>query len=165
MDAVVVGMDMLIKKYQETIKGKKRICLITNAMYPIKDPYEGSKEDQVYTLAEQMAAHGMKIDCIIFRGNQKRDPHDNDIIEENDILLSIFSKKTKAKAVHVETSTSLLGALRTRNISPVTTYRGDFEISPTLKIKVAPFTIDSRLLFVFDILPKNESPDSCSSLV
>lgn len=135
MDAIVVGMDMLIKKYQDTIKGKKRICLITNAMYPIKDPYEGTKEDQVYTIAEQMAAHGMKIDCIIYRGHQKQEPH-NTTIEENDMLLSIFSKKTKAKAVHVESSTSLLGALRTRNLAPVTTFRGDLELSPTCKIKV-----------------------------
>lgn len=135
MDAIVVGMDMLIKKYQETIKGKKRICLITNAMYPIKDPYEGTKEDQVYTIAEQMAAHGMKIDCIVFKGNQKQDTHDS-IIKENDMLLGIFSKKTKAKAVHVESSTSLLGALRTRNIVPVTIYRGDLELSSTFKIKV-----------------------------
>nr|XP_043625267.1 ATP-dependent DNA helicase 2 subunit KU80 [Erigeron canadensis] len=136
MDAIVVGMDMLIKKYQETMKGKKRICLITNATHPIKDPYEGTKEDQVYTIADQMASHGMKIDCIVFRGNQVRDAHDDSIIEENDMLLSIFSKKTKAKAVHVESSTSLLGALRTRNITPVTTYRGDLEISSALKIKV-----------------------------
>lgn len=136
MDAIVVGMDLLIKKFQETIKGKKRICLITNAMYAIKDPYEGTKEDQVYTLAEQMALHGMKIDCIIYRENQKRDPSETNIIEENDSLLSIFSKKTKAKAVHVESSTSLLGALRTRNVTPVTTYRGDLEISSTFKIKV-----------------------------
>ncbi|XP_076945842.1 ATP-dependent DNA helicase 2 subunit KU80-like [Bidens hawaiensis] len=136
MDAIVVGMDLLIKKFQETIKGKKRICLITNAMYAIKDPYEGTKEDQVYTLAEQMALHGMKIECIIYRENQKRDPSETNIIEENDSLLSIFSKKTKAKAVHVESSTSLLGALRTRNVTPVTTYRGDLEISSTFKIKV-----------------------------
>ncbi|KAJ9537208.1 hypothetical protein OSB04_029941 [Centaurea solstitialis] len=135
MDAIVVGMDMLIKKYQETIKGKKRICLITNAMYPIKDPYEGTKEDQVSTIAEQMAAHGMKIDCIVFKGNQIQDIHDS-IIKENDMLLSIFSKKTKAKAVHVESSTSLLGALRTRNIAPVTIYRGNLELSSTFKIKV-----------------------------
>ncbi|KVH91330.1 Ku70/Ku80 beta-barrel domain-containing protein [Cynara cardunculus var. scolymus] len=115
MDAIVVGMDMLIKKYQETIKG--------------------TKEDQVYTIAEQMAAHGMKIDCIVFKGNQIHDTHDS-IIKENDMLLSIFSKKTKAKAVRVESSTSLLGALRTRNISPVTIYRGDLELSSTFKIKV-----------------------------
>ncbi|KAL4585871.1 hypothetical protein LXL04_010498 [Taraxacum kok-saghyz] len=135
MDAIVVGMDMLIKKYQDTIKGKKRICLITDAMYPIKDPYEGTKEDQVYTIAEQMAAHGMKIDCIIFRGHQELNKN-NPTIKENDMLLSIFSKKTKAKAVHVETSTSLLGALRTRNLAPVTTFRGDLELSPTCKIKI-----------------------------
>ncbi|PWA51740.1 Ku70/Ku80 beta-barrel domain-containing protein [Artemisia annua] len=136
MDAVVVGMDMLIKKHKDTMKGKKRICLITNAMHPIKDPYEGTKEDQVYTIAEQMTAHGMRIDCTVFRGNQNGNTHDNTIIEENDMLLSIFSKKTKARAVRVESSTSLLGALRTRNVTPVTTYRGDLEISSALKLKV-----------------------------
>ncbi|GJU41180.1 ATP-dependent DNA helicase 2 subunit KU80 [Tanacetum coccineum] len=133
---LVVGMDMLIKKHKDTMKGKKRICLITNAMHPIKDPYEGTKEDQVYTIAEQMTAHGMRIDCTVFRGNQNGNTHDRKTIEENDMLLSIFSKKTKARAVRVESSTSLLGALRTRNVNPVTTYRGDLEISSALKLKV-----------------------------
>ncbi|MCH80080.1 ATP-dependent DNA helicase 2 subunit KU80-like, partial [Trifolium medium] len=57
LDAVIVAMDMLIKKFGETNKGKKRLCLITNAQCPIKDPYEGSKEEQVTTIAKQMTAH------------------------------------------------------------------------------------------------------------
>ncbi|KAM7512073.1 hypothetical protein LguiB_010948 [Lonicera macranthoides] len=135
IDAIVVGMDMLIKKFGETNKGKKRLCLITNAIYPIKDPYEGTKEDQVNTIAAQMTAHGMKMDCVVFRGKQNCDA-DKTIMEENDRLLNIFSQMTSAKTVHVESSTSLLGALRTRNISPVTVYRGDFELSSNMKIKV-----------------------------
>lgn len=135
IDAIVVGMDMMIKKYQETMRGKKRLCLITNAIYPIKDPYEGTKEDQVQTIAEQMASRGMKMDSVIFRGKQDWDAYKVEM-EENDMLLSLFSNKTSARAVHVESSTSLLGALRTRNISPVTIYRGDLEISSKMKIKV-----------------------------
>ncbi|XP_057501213.1 ATP-dependent DNA helicase 2 subunit KU80 isoform X1 [Actinidia eriantha] len=135
LDAIVVGMDMLIKKFGQTNKGKKRLCLVTNALCPIKDPYEGTKEDQVNTIASQMSAHGMKMDCIVVRGKQNVDENKR-VMEENDLLLGIFSKKTSSKMVYVESPTSLLGSLRTRNISPVTTYRGDLEISSSLKIKV-----------------------------
>lgn len=135
LDAIVVGMDMLIKKFGQTNKGKKRLCLITNAICPIKDPFEGTKEDQVNTIAEQMAAHGMKMECVVFREKQNWDVNKR-VIEENDCLLNIFSKKTSSRTVHVESSTSLLGALRTRNIAAVTIYRGDFELSSEMKIKV-----------------------------
>ncbi|KAL0429012.1 UNVERIFIED_CONTAM: ATP-dependent DNA helicase 2 subunit KU80 [Sesamum radiatum] len=135
LDAIVVGMDMLIKKYGPTIKGKKRLCLITNALTPIKDPYEGTKEDQVNTVAGQMMTHGMKMDCVIIRANQDWGVK-KEIVRENDFLLNVFSTRSSSKKVYVESATSLLGALRTRNISPVTIYRGDFELSSKLKIKV-----------------------------
>ncbi|KAK4418764.1 ATP-dependent DNA helicase 2 subunit KU80 [Sesamum alatum] len=135
LDAIVVGMDMLIKKYGPTNKGKKRLCLITNALTPIKDPFEGTKEDQVNTVAAQMMTHGMKMDCIVIRANQDLGVN-KEIVKENDFLLSVFSNRSSSKKVYVETATSLLGALRTRNISPVTIYRGDFELSSKVKIKV-----------------------------
>lgn len=125
----------MIKKYGETNKGKKHLCLITNAICPIKDPYEGTKEDQVSTIAHQMKAHGMKMDSVIVRMKQDLDAKKR-IIDENDILLSVFSNKSSSKAIYVESATSLLGAIRTRNIAPVTIYRGDFELSTKLKIKV-----------------------------
>lgn len=126
---------MLIKKFGQTNKGKKRLCLITNAISPIKDPFEGTKEDQVNTIATQMAAQGMKMDCVIVRMKQDLETNMR-VMKENDVLLSVFSNKSSSKVVYVENPTSLLGALRTRNISPVTIYRGDFEISSQLKIKV-----------------------------
>ncbi|KAK9273866.1 hypothetical protein L1049_018678 [Liquidambar formosana] len=135
IDAIVVGMDMLIKKFGFTNKGKKRLCLITNALSPINDPYEGTKEDQVGTIAVQMSKHGMRMDCIVVRGKLSGDANKK-IMDENDVLLNLFSKKTCAKTVYVESPTSLLGALRTRNISPVTIFRGDLELSPKMKIKV-----------------------------
>lgn len=128
-------MDMLIKKFGQTNKGKKRLCLITNAISPIKDPFEGTKGDQVNTIATQMAAQGMKMDCVIVRMKQDLETNMR-VMKENDVLLSVFSNKSSSKVVYVENPTSLLGALRTRNISPVTIYRGDFEISSQLKIKV-----------------------------
>ncbi|XP_065859428.1 ATP-dependent DNA helicase 2 subunit KU80 [Euphorbia lathyris] len=135
LDAIVVGMDMLIKKYQQTNKGKKRLCLITDGRNSIKDPYEGTKEDQVATIAVQMGAHGMRMETIVVR-ERLCDDADQRVVDENDRLLRLFSEKTSAKIVYVESPTSLLGALKTRNISPVTVFRGDLEISPLMKIKV-----------------------------
>ncbi|KAL0002666.1 hypothetical protein SO802_016447 [Lithocarpus litseifolius] len=135
LDAIIVGMDILIKKFGETDKKKKRICLITNALCPIKDSFEGTKEDQVITIAEQMAKHGMRMESIVVRGKLAGDANKR-IMEENDVLLNIFSQKTCAKLVYVESPTSLFGALRTRNISPVTIFRGDLELSSKMKIKV-----------------------------
>lgn len=135
LDAIIVGMDMLIKKYGRTDKGKKRLCLITDALCPIKDPYDGTKEDQITTIAEQMTAYGMRMESIVVRGRSSRDVNKR-IVDENDRLLNIFSKKTRARFVYVESPISLLGALRTRNITPVTIFRGDLELSSNMKIKV-----------------------------
>ncbi|KAF9618590.1 hypothetical protein IFM89_002285 [Coptis chinensis] len=135
LDAIVVGMDMMIKKYGAANKGKKRICLITSAQDPIKVPFEGTKEEQVDTIATQMNAHGMKLDSIVVRGKLTGNA-DKRTLDENDFLLSRFSTSACAKTVYVESPTTLLGALQTRNISPVTIFRGDLEISPKLKIKV-----------------------------
>ncbi|KAH9620873.1 hypothetical protein KSS87_022606 [Heliosperma pusillum] len=127
LDAIVVGMDMLIKKYGPTNKGKKRICLITNALSRLRDPFEGTKEDQVSTIAMQMTEQAIKLECIVVRGNLSSDA-DKNIMDENDQLLELFTKTTLAKTVYVESSTSLLGALRTRSIAPVTIFRGDLEV-------------------------------------
>ena len=126
---------MLIKKFGTTNKGKKRLCLITSALSSIKDPYEGTKEDQIGTVAEQMTAYGMKLECIVARGKQDGNVNER-IMDENDLLLKLFSMKTTGKTLYVETPTSLLGALRTRSITPVTIFRGDLELSPNMRIKV-----------------------------
>ncbi|RYR71031.1 hypothetical protein Ahy_A02g005336 isoform A [Arachis hypogaea] len=135
LDAIIVGMDMLIKKFGETNKGKKRLCLITNAQCPIKEPFEGTKEEQVTTIAKQMTVHGMRMESIILRGKLSQDANKK-IMDENDQLLRIFSTETSARSTYVENPVSLLGALRTRNITPSTIFKGDLELSPKLKIKV-----------------------------
>uniref|UniRef100_A0A1D1Z9U1 ATP-dependent DNA helicase 2 subunit KU80 n=1 Tax=Anthurium amnicola TaxID=1678845 RepID=A0A1D1Z9U1_9ARAE len=135
LDAIVVGMDMLISKFGSTNKGKLRLCLITDAKCPIKDPFEGTKEDQVGILSEKLKSHGMKLDCIVTRGELSKSVNQN-IMDENDRLLCQFSRKGNAKIKYVATPTSLLGSLRTRNISSVTIYRGDLEVSSKMKIKV-----------------------------
>ncbi|KAE9600890.1 hypothetical protein Lal_00011234 [Lupinus albus] len=135
LDAVIVGMDMLIKKFGETNKGKKRLCLITNAQCPIKDSFEGTKEEQVTTIAKQMTVNGMRMESIILRGKLIQDANKR-IMDENDRLLNIFSKETSTRLLYVEDPVSLFGALKTRNITPSSIFRGDLELSPKLRIKV-----------------------------
>ncbi|GAB2235001.1 hypothetical protein Droror1_Dr00004277 [Drosera rotundifolia] len=135
LDAIVVGMDILVKKYGQTNKGKKRLLLITNAVCPIREPSEGTKDEQVSILSSQMRLLGIKLDCVVARGKQIDDTN-LEAMEENDRLLDLFSKQTRGKVVYAESSTSLLGAIRTKKISPVTIFRGDLVLSARLKIKV-----------------------------
>ncbi|XP_020179005.1 ATP-dependent DNA helicase 2 subunit KU80 [Aegilops tauschii subsp. strangulata] len=132
LDAIVVGLDMLIKRFGDT-KAKQRLCLITDAQHLLRDPPQGTKEDQVDTIADQMKKHDIKMDCIVFRESGVQH---NSVMDENDRLLYHFRDRSVAKVVQVDTPTALLGALKTRNVLPVTIFRGDLEVSSTFKIKV-----------------------------
>ena len=132
---------MLIKKIGVTNKGKKRLCLITNAQCLIKESDEGTMEEQVTTIANQMTAHVMKMESIILRGKLSQDANKG-IMDENDRLLNIFSKETSTRLSYVENPISLFGALRKRNITPVTVFRGNLEFSPKLSIKVRSMYIN-----------------------
>jgi len=111
------------------------VCLIRNAKCRIKEFDEGTKEEQVTTIAKQMTAHGIKMESIIMRGKLSQDANKG-IMDENDRLLNIFSKETSTRLLYVENPISLFGALRTRNGAPVTVLGGHLEINPTLSIKV-----------------------------
>ncbi|KAL5147387.1 ATP-dependent DNA helicase 2 subunit KU80 [Glycine soja] len=97
---------------------------------------EGTKEEQVTTIAKQMTAHGIKMESIIMRGKLSQDANKG-IMDENDRLLNIFSKETSTRLLYVENPISLFGALRTRNGAPVIVLEGHLEINPTLSIKGA----------------------------
>lgn len=125
---------MVIRKFGIT-KGKRRLCLITSAQELLRDPPEGTKEDQVDTIADMLKKHNIKMECIIFR---ESGVHHNDIMEENDRLLHQFRNRSVAKVIQVDNPTSLLGALKTRNVLPVTVFRGDLEVNSNFKIKVGP---------------------------
>ncbi|MED6160576.1 ATP-dependent DNA helicase II subunit 2 [Stylosanthes scabra] len=135
LDAIVVGMDMLIKKSPKSNKVKKRLCLITNAQCPIKAFMEGTKEEQVTTIAKQMSAHDTRLESIIVRGKVCQKANSR-ITYENRRLLKIFSRETSTRIMYVGNPVSLFGALKTQRKTPHTVFKGDFELSPKLKIKV-----------------------------
>ncbi|KAF5184738.1 Atp-dependent dna helicase 2 subunit ku80 [Thalictrum thalictroides] len=80
------------------------------------------------------------------RGNSTENA-DKRILDENDCLLNRFSRGACTKTVYVESPTKLLGALQTRNVSPVTISRGDLELSPKMKIKVWVYKKTSEEMF------------------
>ncbi|MED6145216.1 ATP-dependent DNA helicase II subunit 2 [Stylosanthes scabra] len=135
LDAIVVGMDMLIKKCPKSKKVKKRLCLITNAQCPIKAFTEGTKEEQVTTIAKQMSAHDTRLESIIVRGKVCQKGNSK-ITYENRRLLNIFSMETSTRIMYVGNPVHLFGALKTQTKTPHTIFKGDFELSPKLKIKV-----------------------------
>ncbi|QHO25243.1 ATP-dependent DNA helicase 2 subunit [Arachis hypogaea] len=136
LDAIVVGLDMLIKMYPKANKVKKRLCLITNAQCPIKASMEGTKEEQVTTIAKQMSVHGTRMESIIVRGKLCQKKANKTTANENHRLLNIFSEETSTRIVYVGNPVSLFGALKTQNKSPHTVFRGDLELSSNMKIKV-----------------------------
>lgn len=134
---------MVIRKYGDT-KGKRRFCLITSEQHLLRDPSEGTKEDQVDIISDQMKKHNIKLECIVFR---EPGVDHNAVMEENDRLLYRFRDRSVAKVVKVDSPTSLLGALKTRNVLPVTVFRGYLEVSSNFKIKVGPV----RLSVICDV--------------
>ena len=132
-----------MRKFGNT-KGKRRLCLITGAQDLLRDPPEGTKEEQVDTIADMLKKHSIKLECIIFR---EPGVHHNAVMEENDRLLYQFRNRSVAKVVQVDSPTSLLGALKTRNVLPVTVFRGDLEVNSNFKIKVGPV----RLSVICDV--------------
>jgi len=131
LPALVVSWNMVIGKCGNT-KGKRRLCLITCAQYPLRDPPEGTK-DKVARITNMMKTHDIKMECIVFR---EPGVHHNSVMEENHCLLNQFRNRSGAKVVQVDSPTSLLGALKTRNVLPRTVFKGDLEVSPDFKIKV-----------------------------
>lgn len=135
LDVIVVGCDMLMKKLGENKKGNKRLCLVTDAASPVREPSEGTVEDQVRNIAERMGEQGIKLDVVVVRVGQ------NFLINstgqhQNDVLLDLFKLHTQAEIGIARTATSMLGIIRPRAVSPTTLYRGDFELTPDLRIKV-----------------------------
>lgn len=52
LDAVVVGLGLLIERAgDKKLPGKKRLWLLTNLESPVKEPAEGTIEDQTATIA------------------------------------------------------------------------------------------------------------------
>eukprot|EP00249_Psilotum_nudum_P019619 c27344_g1_i2 orf=370-2505(-) len=135
VDAIVVGMDMIIKKAGAGKKGNKRLCLITDGESLVKDAEDGSTEEQIDNIAGQLGEHGMKLDAVLV-DIRPFGAHKTKIHAMNEALLKRFAKHSQVELTTVESPTSLLGAIKPRNVIPVTLYRGDLELTPHMNVKV-----------------------------
>ncbi|EFJ38580.1 hypothetical protein SELMODRAFT_74928, partial [Selaginella moellendorffii] len=133
VDAIVVATDMIFKKYGDGKKGNKRICLITDAQSPIKEPMEGmSMMEQVEKIAEKMEDHGVRFDAAILRMNEEKRESGSESTE----ILENLASRTHGEVTTVESPLCLFGALKPRTVTPTTLYRGDMEMTPGARIKV-----------------------------
>ncbi|KAG6547300.1 hypothetical protein Mapa_011237 [Marchantia paleacea] len=136
LDAIVVGMDLIVKKVAAGSKGNKRIYLITDGESPVKEPDEGTKSEQVDLLSNQLQLYNISLDAVVIRLKGENGALDSKASQENEFLLKSFASKTKGDLALVESYTTLLGAVKSRSVSPTTLYRGDLELTPNMSIKV-----------------------------
>eukprot|EP00250_Pteridium_aquilinum_P033977 c6789_g1_i1 orf=114-2246(+) len=135
LDGIVVGMDMLIKKAGPGKKGNKHIFLITDGESFVKESAEDeTKEQQVDKLAMQLTEHGMKLDAVVMKS--RRGSYKSKARAENEALLGRFAGRPQVEVAFVDSPSSLFGAIKPRNITPVTLYRGDLELTPNMTMKV-----------------------------
>ncbi|KAL3698242.1 hypothetical protein R1sor_012318 [Riccia sorocarpa] len=136
LDAIVVGLDMIVKKLGSASKGNKRIYLITDAQSAVRDPEEGTKLEQVDILANQLQHCNISLDVVVVQLRDDRGKLESKASQENEFLLRSFSSQTKGELVIADSYTTLLGAVKTRTVSPTTLFRGDMELTPNMTIQV-----------------------------
>jgi ATP-dependent DNA helicase 2 subunit 2 len=129
-------MDLIVTKLGPTSKGNKRILLVTDGETLVKEPEEGTKEDQVMSLADQMQRQGISLDAVVIRLRGSSISVQSKASQENEFLLRKFASRTKGELISTETYTSLLGAIKSRQVSPTTLYRGELELTPKMSVKV-----------------------------
>lgn len=128
---------MLMKRLGENKKGNKRLCLITDAESPVREPVEGTVEQQAKNIAERMGEQGIKLDAVVVRIGQNFLTN-SAALRKNETLLDIFKLHTQTEVGIARSAMSMLGIMRPRVVSPTTLYRGDFELTPNMTVKV-PF--------------------------
>ena len=128
---------MLMKRLGENKKGNKRLCLITDAESSVRESVQGTVEQQTHNIAERMGEQGIKLDVVVVRIGQNLLTN-SAAQQKNEALLDIFKLHTQTEVGFARSPMSMLGIMRPRVVSPTTLYRGDFELTPDLIVKV-PF--------------------------
>lgn len=126
---------MLMKRLGENKKGNKRLCLITDATSSVREPSAGTVEEQAKNIAVRMGEQGIKLDAVVVRIGQNFLTN-SAALQENEALLDIFKLHTQTEVGTARSAIDMMGIMKSRVVSPTTLYRGDFELTPTLSVKV-----------------------------
>eukprot|EP01112_Ceratiomyxa_fruticulosa_P013430 TRINITY_DN3779_c0_g1_i1.p1 TRINITY_DN3779_c0_g1~~TRINITY_DN3779_c0_g1_i1.p1 ORF type:complete len:745 (+),score=163.09 TRINITY_DN3779_c0_g1_i1:333-2567(+) len=128
MDALIVGMDMLIRK----TTGKrylKRIFLVTDAGSPIL--LSDDERKQLVQQFERMEAKLNVIGIDFFEEEEKR--------SENETFVREFTAEVEGVVVPVHQALQLMSYFRGKSVLQRSAFRGCLEVSPLMKIGVWSF--------------------------
>lgn len=136
LDALVVAADM-IHKHCEKKAFEKSIVLVTNFQLAGKDA------DEIDSITAGLRTQNIALTIYKFGGSSD----DTKTVPEGEKVLRLLATGLdKAEVIAVETG-ALQGAMITRSVKPTTTFRGVFEVSPSLKIKVWTYAATKQASF------------------
>lgn len=135
LDAVVVGMDMFMQQLETIRKGQKRLLLITNALSPLRDPDQGTLQDQVEIIGDRLEEHGMSLDVIHISAQDMQGKSENYMSSRSVHFLQALASRSHGEMEVVSSHIALMASIRPR-VTATTLYRGDLELTPALKLKV-----------------------------
>eukprot|EP00850_Spirogloea_muscicola_P018555 SM000171S03244 [mRNA] locus=s171:301062:307446:+ [translate_table: standard] len=127
LDALFVAVDLMVKKLGEVRKGNKQIVLITTGDSPVTSP------EHLEILGEQLVKQGIKLDVVMLRSMKTSTV--SKIAGQNEQHLKKLVSDVHGKLKIVYDGLPLLAATQPK-VAPSSTFRGDFEITPSLTIKV-----------------------------
>eukprot|EP01132_Coremiostelium_polycephalum_P004803 gene4803-5989_t len=129
IDALIVGMDMLIHKTDKK-KYQKRIFLVTNAKDPINT-------DDMTIVKEQFKKIDVKLNIIGIDFTDEEEVQNKinkSAKEKNEILLREFAESVNGVLVPVKQALEIMSFFRSQSVLQRTSFRGNFQISPELQI-------------------------------
>eukprot|EP00850_Spirogloea_muscicola_P020534 SM000219S06679 [mRNA] locus=s219:58763:62428:- [translate_table: standard] len=127
LDALFVAVDLMVKKLGEVKKGNKQIVLITTGDSPVTSP------EHLEILGEQLVKQGIKLDVVMLSSMPTSTV--SKIAGQNEQHLQKLVSDVHGKLEIVSEGLPLLAAIQPK-VAPSSTFRGDFEITPSLTIKV-----------------------------
>lgn len=134
----IVALDAMMKARGRMKKGNKRIWLITDSCSPLEQPAMDDEsmtmKDQIDQVAKQLVDQGIKLEVLLNRLDAV-DGHISGLVEENEAHLNRLVSMSRGDIQKVTDVGSFLNKIKAR-VSPTTSFRGELELTPHMKIKI-----------------------------
>ncbi|KYQ93240.1 ATP-dependent DNA helicase [Tieghemostelium lacteum] len=133
IDALIVGMDMLIQK-TDSKKYQKRIFLVTNAQDPINRDDLKIVKDQFKKIEAKLNIIG--IDFEDEEQLSSKPEQSLTLKQKNEIFLREFADSVEGVLVPVKEALEMMSFFRSQSVLQRTSYRGTLDVGQDLKIPV-----------------------------
>eukprot|EP00011_Vannellida_sp_DIVA3-517-6-12_P007195 CAMPEP_0114621812 /NCGR_PEP_ID=MMETSP0168-20121206/9418_1 /TAXON_ID=95228 ORGANISM="Vannella sp., Strain DIVA3 517/6/12" /NCGR_SAMPLE_ID=MMETSP0168 /ASSEMBLY_ACC=CAM_ASM_000044 /LENGTH=721 /DNA_ID=CAMNT_0001833015 /DNA_START=11 /DNA_END=2176 /DNA_ORIENTATION=- len=152
IDALIVGMDMLINHPNKAKKPINRIYLVTNAAGEVNKDELKVVLQQFKKLETALFVFGVDFDRLTeeeedllenggqLSVKQKMRPNKSKQKLENEMLLYKMAVDVGGRVLPVKDAVETMSLFRSRAVMPTSLFSGYFEISPHLKVKVKSHT-------------------------